>query len=146
MADTYPARARLRRHAVPARQQLPALHPEPKPGTLESIADEIALWIEGTSTAVAAAMMDGTHAPFSARASQAELAAFYGETLFTPDGMPNQEAWVRLYQRTGAEGLKEAVDGGAAFRETQGLPVVLPPPTAWAQGTPGGSPRLEPEA
>lgn len=136
MTAFYPTRARLRAHAAPARPALPELHPEPKAGELESIADEIAAWIENTATAVAAAMMDGTHAPFSARASQRELAEFYGDTLFGPDGMPVQDAWVGMYQRTGADGLKEAVEGGAAHRRANGLPVVLPPPTAWATRPP----------
>lgn len=136
MTNFYPPRARSRAHAFPTRRALPELHPEPKAGELESISDEIALWIEETSSAVATAMMDGTHAPFSARASQAQLAAFYGETLFTPDGMPVQDAWVAMYQRTGALGLKEAVEGGAEYRRQAGLPVILPPPTAWAAAPP----------
>jgi hypothetical protein len=136
MSDYYPQRARTRKHAIPVKSAVPAMHPEPKAGTLESIADEIATWIEETSTAVAAAMMDGTHAPFSARASQQELAAFYGETLFGPDGMPVQDAWVSMYQRTGAEGLREAVEGGAEHRRSVGMPVIMPPPTAWAARPP----------
>lgn len=139
--DFYPARARRRTHALPARTATPKLYPEPKQGQLESIADEIADWIEQTSSAVALAMMDGTHAPFSARATQAELGAFYGETLFGPDGMPIVEMWSRMYQRTGADGLREAVEGGQRYRESQGLPTTLPPPTAWAR-----QPSVEPAA
>lgn len=139
--DVYPARARRRTHALPARTATPALHPEPKQGQLESIADELAEWVEQTSSAVALAMMDGTHAPFSARATQAQLAAFYGEMLFGPDGMPIPDQWSRMYQRTGADGLREAVEGGAKWRRDQGMPVVLPPPTAWAR-----APEPEPEA
>jgi hypothetical protein len=129
----YPTRARARAHALPARGTTPKLHPEPHPGQLESIADEIADWVEVTSSAVALAVMDGTHAPFSARATQAELSAFYGETLFDQTGMPVTEQWSKMYQRTGADGLKEAVEGGRKYREAQGLPVIMPPPTAWAQ-------------
>ena len=124
---------------------VPDVHPTPQRGSLESIGDEIGLWIEATADAVASAMMEGDRAPFSARVSQARLAEFYGTTLWDQSGNPNPQLWHREYQRVGADGLREAVEGGARWRRANRLPVVLPPPTALgAQPTP--SPDAEPEA
>ena len=112
---------------------------------MEGVADELGLWVEATADAVSGAMMEGDHAPFSARVSQGRLAEFYATTLWDTNGSPNAQAWHREYQRVGADGLREAVDGGAKWRRANGLPVVLPPPTALgAQPTP--SPDEEPEA
>ena len=69
--------------------------------------------------------------------SQGRLAEFYATTLWDTNGSPNAQAWHREYQRVGADGLREAVDGGAKWRRANGLPVVLPPPTAMgAEPTP----------
>ena len=124
---------------------VPDVHPKPQRGSMEEVADELGLWIESTADAVAGAMLEGDHAPFSARVSQARLAEFYGTTLWSENGTPNAQLWHREFQRVGADGLREAIDGGARWRREQGLPVVLPPPTALgAEPTP--APAEEPEA
>jgi hypothetical protein len=136
MTAYYPPRARSpgRGRAPPGRPRLPALEPEPRPGALEAVADDISVWLEDTAEAVAGAMTDGATSPFTAQASQAELAAYYGSTLWSPQGVPDQAEWAETYARVGWDGLREAVDGGAAWRRDQGLPVTLPPPTVWARG------------
>ncbi|HEX2514227.1 MAG TPA: hypothetical protein VH257_05930, partial [Chloroflexota bacterium] len=65
---------------------VPAVHPKPQRGSLEEVGDELALWIESTADAVAGAMLEGDHAPFSARVSQQRLAEFYGTTLWDTNG------------------------------------------------------------
>lgn len=123
---------------------VPEVQPAPQRGSLESLGDEIGLWIEATSDAVAEAMMEGDRAPFSARVSQARLAEYYGSQLWDQNGNPNPQLWRREYQRVGADGLREAIDGGARWRRANGLPVVLPPPTALgAQPTPSPDEPLE---
>lgn len=124
---------------------VPDVHPKPQRGSMEQIADDLGLWVEASADAVAGAMMEGDSAPFSARVSQARLAEYYGSQLWDVNGNPNAQLWHREYQRVGADGLREAVDGGAKWRRANGLPVVLPPPTALgAQPTP--SPDEEPAA
>ena len=90
---------------------------------MEQVADDLGLWLEATADSVAGAMMEGDHAPFRARVSQARLAEFYGTTLWDQNGTPNAQLWHREYQRVGADGLREAVDGGAKWRRANGLPV-----------------------
>jgi hypothetical protein len=124
---------------------VPTLEPKPQRGSMEEVADDLGLWVEATADATAEAMKDGDHAPFSARVSQQRLAEFYGTTLWDVNGMPNAQLWLREYQRVGADGLREAVDGGAKWRRAQGLPVTLPPPTAMGSGPtePESLPRAE---
>lgn len=125
-------------------RKVPALQPKPQRGSMEQVADDLGLWLEATADSVAGAMMEGDHAPFSARVSQERLAEFYGTTLWDQNGTPNAQLWHREFQRVGADGLREAVDGGAKWRRAQGLPVVLPPPTALgAQPTPSPDEPLE---
>lgn len=129
---------------------VPDVHPRPQRGSMEEVADELGLWVEATADAVSGAMMEGDHAPFSARVSQARLAEYYGTTLWDANGYPNAQLWHREYQRVGADGLREAIDGGAKWRREHNLPVVLPPPTALgAEPTPSPaapSADEEPEA
>jgi len=102
--------------------------PAAKPDSLEGVADEIAEWVATTGDAIADGLLQSNQAPFAAPASQRELSEFYGRTLFGPQGLPLAPAWQAEFQRVGARGLVEAVQGGAAWRREQGLPVHLPPP------------------
>jgi hypothetical protein len=97
-------------------------------GYWNQIALEVAAWIEATSKAVAADLMDGLYAPFSARVTLERQSAYYAELLFYPGGMPNPQAWKELYQTAGADGLVEAVKGASRWRDDHGMPVVMPPP------------------
>jgi hypothetical protein len=106
----------------------PVVQPAPRPDTLEWAADEVAAWITTTADAVIAAVMESDRAPFSAPVSQSELASYYGETLYTPMGLPDSAAWQAEFQRVGAPGLVEAVEGAIKWRKGQGLPVLELPP------------------
>lgn len=96
------------------------------PNSLESVADDVAYWIESTAKDVAGAMMDGIYAPFGARIGPQQQARYYGETLFTPQGSLDPTQWWAEYQRLGPEGLANAINGGARWRRQLGLPVLLP--------------------
>ena len=124
---------RLRDQQVLAGKRLPDILPTPDPGSMESIADELAQWVATTGDAVAARIMASDTAPFAAKATEQQQAEFYALTLFMEDGTPNTQAWQSTFQRTGAYGLVEAVRGAEQWRKAQGLPTQLPP----AQGQPG---------
>lgn len=100
--------------------------PRVDPNSLESVADDVAFWIESTAQDVAHAMMDGMYAPFSARLNQGDTARYYGETLFTPQGNLDPEQWWAEYARLGPDGLAKAITGGAGWRRRMGLAVLLP--------------------
>jgi hypothetical protein len=100
--------------------------PRVEPNSLESVADDVAYWIETTAQDVARAMMDGMYAPFSARISQSDAARYYGETLFTPQGQLDPDQWWAEYRRLGPDGLARAINGGAQWRRAHGLRVALP--------------------
>ena len=99
--------------------------PRVSPDSLESVADDVAFWIESTARDVARAMMDGVYAPFSARVSPQEQARYYAETLFTPQGTLDPVVWGKESARLGPEGLSRAINGAAVCR-SRGLPVLLP--------------------
>lgn len=119
-------RARAPRHRRRTGAWPPAGAPRVAPNSLESVADDVAFWIETTANEVAAAMFDGTYAPFAARVSPEQAARFYGERLFTPQGSLEPAMWAKEYARLGAEGLASAINGGARWRRARGLPVALP--------------------
>ena len=120
----------------------------------------MAHWVETTAQDVARAMMDGVYAPFGARISATDQARYYGETLFTPQGSLDPQQWWAEYQRLGPEGLAGAINGGARWRRSVGLPVLLPvsrfqetavgptpggvvdttPAGGWPEATPQGQP------
>src|SRR5215510_4701510 len=100
--------------------------PRVDPNSLESVADDVAHWIETTAQEVSRAMMDGMYAPFSARISQGDAARYYGETLFTPQGQLDPTQWWAEYSRLGPDGLARAINGAARWRRARGLRVALP--------------------
>ena len=136
------ARVRQRTGAWPAGGT-----PRVDPNSLESVADDVAYWIETTAQDVARAMMDGMYAPFSARISQGDTARYYGETLFTPEGQLDPTQWWAEYARLGPDGLARAIDGAAQWRRARGLRVALPvsqfQPTGVGPG-PSGTVSLTP--
>jgi hypothetical protein len=94
--------------------------------SIEAVADDVAFWVESTAKDVAGAMMDGPFAPFAARVSPSEQARYYGETLFETSGHLDPNRWWVEYQRLGADGLSQAINGGARWRRQHGLAVILP--------------------
>lgn len=100
----------------------------PNADTWEGIARETTAWIVQTADAVAADLMEGPYAPFSAKVTQERQAAYYADTLFDPRGFPVSAQWQQLYQTAGAQGLVDAVKAGQRWREARGLPAIVPPP------------------
>jgi hypothetical protein len=115
------------RVAAVARGAVPEIVPLAKPGSLESVADELADWIVETGDAVAEALLDSGVAPFAAPVTAEESARYYAELLYTPQGWPDPAAWQAEYRRTGALGLRESVEGAVRYRRANGLPVLGPP-------------------
>src|SRR5215471_14023210 len=93
---------RPRAAPYPAAQPLPREQPPERPGSMDWIASQLAWWIESTASAVAGALAGTEGSPFSARASQGELAEYYATTLWGRDGRPNAQGWLATYHRTGA--------------------------------------------
>jgi hypothetical protein len=119
-------RARAPRHRGRTGAWPPAGVPQVTPDSLESIADDVAFWIETTAQDVARSLMDGVYAPFSARVTADDQAQFYGETLFTPEGTLDVDQWQKEYARLGPQGLARAINGAALWRRARGLRVLLP--------------------
>lgn len=119
-------RARAPRHRGRTGAWPPAGAPRVAQDSLESVADDVAYWIEATAKEVAGAMYDGVHAPFAARISPSQAARYYGEVLFNPDGTLDPEVWRKEYARIGPAGLATAIRTGAQWRRQMGLRVNLP--------------------
>lgn len=119
-------RARAPRHRGRTGAWPPAGAPRVSGDSLESVADDVAYWIETTAVEVANAMKDGADPPFAARISPQEGARYYGESLFGTDGTLDPTQWRKEYQRLGPMGLADAIKVGAAWRRQMGLRVNLP--------------------
>lgn len=100
----------------------------PTNDTWEGIARETTAWIVQTADAVAADLMEGPYAPFSAKVTQERQAAYYADLLFDERGFPVPAEWTKLFQLAGAQGLVDAVKAGQRWRERHGLPAIVPPP------------------
>ena len=100
----------------------------PTNDTWEGIARETTAWIVQTADAVAADLMEGPYAPFSAKVTQERQAAYYADRLFDARGFPVSLEWQRLFQTAGAQGLVDAVQAAQRWRERRGLPAIVPPP------------------
>lgn len=100
----------------------------PNADTWEGIARETTAWIVQTADAVAADLMEGPYAPFSAKVTQERQAAYYADLLFDERGFPVPQEWTKLFQLAGAQGLVDAVKAGQRWRERHGLPAIVPPP------------------
>jgi hypothetical protein len=69
---------------------------------LEEVANDLALWIDDTSTKVALAFAPG-RAPFSAQMTEHDKLSYYTRALFNPDGTPNTAGRQREVARLGVE-------------------------------------------
>lgn len=77
-------------------------------------AERIADYIDSMSDKLVATMTDGgSNAPFSAPLTRAEQEAYYvakyGEYIFTPDGLPNEQGREALLEAFGAEAFATIV-------------------------------------
>jgi hypothetical protein len=75
------------------------------PSLIDSVAEDLALWIDQTSTKIALAMSPGGLAPGAAPLSEEQKLAYYRDQLFNPDGTPNLAGREQQIQRLGPQGF-----------------------------------------
>jgi hypothetical protein len=93
----------------------------PKPQTvLDSVATDLALWLDQESTRIAAAMAPQGVAPFSADLSEEQKLQYYRDALFNPDGTPNlsgrQEQIARLGPQSFTQVYKAVIKAYPSLR------------------------------
>lgn len=79
----------------------------PQPNPLDLVATDIAYWIDSEAEQIAAALIGGMAAPFSARVSEKDKLEYYTAQLFNPDGSPNYAGRTQEMNRLGAVGFAE---------------------------------------
>src|SRR5262245_34439759 len=99
---------------------------------LEEVANDLALWIDDTSTKVALAFAPG-RAPFSARMTESDKLQYYSRALFHPDGTPNQQGRQREVARLGVEQFAQVYQA-----VVQAHPEWRPPPGPLDMEVPSG--------
>jgi len=77
-----------------------------KANPLDDIANDLALWIDQTSTEIALAFAP-TRSPFSADVSEEQKLEYYRQRLFNPDGSPNAAGRDQEMQRLGSDGFAQ---------------------------------------
>jgi hypothetical protein len=115
------------------------------PGTqnpLDEIANDLALWIDQTSTEIALAFAP-TRAPFSANVTEEQKLEFYRTRLFNPDGTPNEAGRQAELQRLGTTGFTQVYK--AVIHRYPDLRIPMPEvdltvPDQWPQPPPSGGP------
>ena len=92
--------------------------PRPRPGSMESIADDLAEWVEGMSAAIAGSLLDDQgRPPFGAPVTGAERLKYYDRQFFLPDGRPNLEGRQREAQRLGEAAYQQTLARVALARQ-----------------------------
>jgi len=77
----------------------------PNQSMLDDVANDLALWIDQTSTQIALGMMPRGVAPFAAPLSETQKLEYYRDQLFNPDGTPNLAGRNAQAQRLGPQGF-----------------------------------------
>jgi len=75
----------------------------PPQNLMDSIATDLAAWLDQTSTQIAAAMAPQGVAPFAAPLSETDKLEYYRNQLFNPDGTPNLQGRAAQMARMGPE-------------------------------------------
>jgi hypothetical protein len=70
------------------------------------VAEDLAWWLDDTSTKLAAAMAPQGVAPFAADLTESQKIEFYRNALFNPDGSPNTQGRTDLLNRLGPQGFR----------------------------------------
>lgn len=127
--------------------------PEPRPtptlgergradaNPLDQIANDLALWIDQTSSEIALAFAP-TRAPFSANLSEEQKLQYYRDQFFHPDGTPNTEGRNAQLQRLGVEGFGLVYK--AIIRRWPDLKIPTPEPLAVPEQWPHEAPPAGP--
>ena len=77
----------------------------PRQTLLDEVANDLAVWLDETATAIAVAFTPQGVSPFSAQLSEREKLEYYRSQLFNPDGSPNSTGRTAQLQRLGPEGF-----------------------------------------
>jgi len=122
-----------------------------KPNPLDEIANDLALWIDQTSSEIALAFAP-TRAPFSADVSEEQKLEFYRARLFNPDGTPNAQGREEEFQRLGSDSFAQVYK--AVIKRYPELRIPTPEdqpelqvPQEWPRvppGMPPGGPPMPP--
>jgi hypothetical protein len=99
---------------------------------LDSVANDLALWIDQTATRIAAAMAPQGVSPFAAQISDEQKLQYYKTQLFNDDGTPNVQGRAAEMQRLGPEGFTQVYK--AVLKAYPDLR--LPTPPGMAGGVP----------
>jgi hypothetical protein len=113
------------------------------PSLIDSVADDLVLWIDQTSTKIALAMAPGGLAPGAAPLSEEQKLQYYRDQLFNPDGTPNLQGREAQIQRLGPLGFTQVYK--AVLKAYPNLKLPTPPgmggpPTTQAAPPPPPSP------
>lgn len=107
----------------------------PEQTLLDSVATDLALWLDRESTRIAAAMAPQGVAPFSAQLSDEQKLEYYKAQLFNADGSPNVQGRQQEMTRLGPEGFTQVYK--AVLKAYPNLRIPTPP------GMAGGAPATQ---
>src|SRR5215471_1509794 len=107
--------------------------PSQQPTMLDSVADDLAGWIDRTADEVANAFAPG-RAPFAAPVTEEQKLEYYRNQLFFPDGSPNPAGRQAQLTRLGTLGFTRVYK--AVVRAYPALAVPTPPELTVPQQSP----------
>jgi len=94
----------------------------------DSVANDLAVWLDQTSSQIALAMAPQGVAPFAAPLSETQKLEYYRDQLFMPDGEPNLQGRAQQMARLGPQGFTQVFK--AVIRAYPMLRVPTPPQPA----------------
>lgn len=119
--------------------------PRREQSMLDTIATDLALWIDQTSSEIAAAMAPQGVAPFAAQVDETQKLQYYRSMLFNPDGTPNLQGRQAEIGRLGPQGFAQVYKAVIAAYPSLKLPTPPGAPAAPAsQVTPPPPPSPVP--
>ena len=119
----------------------------PEQNLLDAVATDLAVWLDQTSTQIAAAMAPAGVAPFAAPLSETEKLDYYRNQLFNPDGTPNLQGRAAQMARMGPEQFTQvfrAVLRAYPFLKLPTPPGMGPQAAPETQATPAAPPSPVP--
>ena len=106
----------------------------PKQSMLDSVATDLAVWLDQESGRLAAAMAPQGISPFAAPVSEEQKLQYYRDQLFNADGSPNLQGRDQQMQRLGPQGFTQVYK--AVLKAYPDLRIPTPP------GMAGGAPTM----
>jgi hypothetical protein len=105
----------------------------PQQSLLDSVATDLAIWLDQESSRIAAAMAPQGTAPFSASVTDEQKLQYYRDQLFNQDGSPNLNGRSQQMQRLGPQGFTQVYK--AVLKAYPDLRLPTPPGMPGAGGT-----------